>query len=155
MGTRGLRNAAIVSFVAAMAILLVGGHFAIENVPSVPQKVMSGDTVLSDREAIMRGQEVYQRYGLMDHGSVWGHGALRGMDFSAHTLHQMGQGFWFARSADFYEMPLLQTLGNWRVVPDAIIIVLGTLPLLYFLVSTFPRLRKVAPPQEGETGEGA
>ena len=35
-------------------------------------------------------REVFQRYGLMDHGSVWGHGTLRGMDFSAHTLHCVG-----------------------------------------------------------------
>ncbi len=27
----------------------------------------------------------------MDHGSVWGHGTLRGMDFSADTLHSIGQ----------------------------------------------------------------
>ena len=26
----------------------------------------------------------------MDHGSVWGHGSLRGMDFSAYTLHCVG-----------------------------------------------------------------
>ncbi len=26
----------------------------------------------------------------MDHGSIWGHGSLRGMDFSAYTLHLMG-----------------------------------------------------------------
>jgi len=52
------------------------------------------------------------------------------------------QGFWYARSAAFYEQPLVQTLGNWRVVPDTIIIVLGAFPLLYFLVTTYPRLRK-------------
>lgn len=34
---------------------------------------------------------MYQRYGLMDHGSVWGHGSLRGMDFSAQTLHLLGE----------------------------------------------------------------
>jgi nitric oxide reductase subunit B len=51
-------------------------------------------------------------------------------------------GFWFARSAAFYELPLVQVLGNWRMVPDTIIIVLGALPLLWFLVKTFPRLRR-------------
>ena len=53
------------------------------------------------------------------------------------------QGFWFARSAAFYETEWVQTLGNVRIVPDTIIIVLGAFPLLYFLLSTFPRLRKV------------
>ena len=45
------------------------------------------------------------------------------------------QGFWFARSADFYEMEWVQTLGNVRIVPDTIIIVLGAFPLLYFLLA--------------------
>jgi nitric oxide reductase subunit B len=57
--------------------------------------------------------------------------------------HSYDTGFWFARSAAFYELPLVQTLGNWRMVPDTIIIVLGAFPLLYFLASTFPRLRSV------------
>lgn len=90
MGTKGLRNAAILSFVVAMAILLVGGYFAVDHIPPIPEKVTSGGTPLTDGPAILRGQDVYQRYGLMDHGSIWGHGSLRGMDFSAYTLHLMG-----------------------------------------------------------------
>jgi len=53
------------------------------------------------------------------------------------------QGFWAARSAAFYNREIIQTLGNWRIVPDTIIIVLGAFPFLYFLLSTFPRLRQV------------
>ena len=49
------------------------------------------------------------------------------------------QGFWYARSAAFYEQPLVQTLGNLRAIPDGIIIVLGAFPLLYFLLRTYPR----------------
>ena len=52
------------------------------------------------------------------------------------------QGFWWGRSAEFYELPVVQALGNWRIVPDTIIIVLGALPLLHFLITTYPRLRK-------------
>jgi len=51
-------------------------------------------------------------------------------------------GFWFARSAAFYELPIIQALGNWRMVPDTIIIVFGAFPLLYFLITTYPRLRR-------------
>jgi nitric oxide reductase large subunit len=50
-------------------------------------------------------------------------------------------GFWFARSAAFYELPAIVALGTWRIVPDTIIILLGAFPLLYFLITTFPRLR--------------
>jgi len=52
------------------------------------------------------------------------------------------KGFWFARSADFYETDLVQVLGQWRIVPDLLIIVFGALPLLWFLISTFTRLRE-------------
>lgn len=91
MSTKGLRNAAIISFFISMIILLVGGHLAKSKVPPIPGKVVSEGQTLTDRAAILRGQDVYQRYGLMDHGSIWGHGALRGMDFSAHTLHMIGE----------------------------------------------------------------
>ena len=77
MGVKGLRNAAIVAFILSMAALLLGGYFAMDKVPPIPEKVVSGETVLTDHDTIMQGQDVYQRYGLMDHGSVWGHGTLR------------------------------------------------------------------------------
>ena len=35
---------------------------------------------------IIAGQNVYQRYGLMDQGAVWGHGSQRGPEFSATSL---------------------------------------------------------------------
>ena len=47
--------------------------------------------MLFTRADILAGQDVYQRYGLMDHGSVWGHGSQRGTEFSAVTLHEWGE----------------------------------------------------------------
>jgi nitric oxide reductase subunit B len=91
MTTERLRKGAIFTFFLSMAILLIGGYFAVDQVPPVPAKVVSGQTAVTDQATIMRGQDTYQRYGLMDHGSVWGHGSLRGMDFAAHTLHMVGE----------------------------------------------------------------
>ena len=68
------------------------------------------------------------------------------------TWYSYDVGFWFARSADFYELPIIQFLGNWRIVPDTIIIVFGALPLLYFLITTFPRLRTAG--QKGAARSG-
>ncbi|MCE5278657.1 MAG: cbb3-type cytochrome c oxidase subunit I [Planctomycetaceae bacterium] len=90
-GTKLLRNIVIAAFIVAVAIILVGGYYARDKVPPIPQRVEGPGGTLSDRDAIMRGQDVYQSHGLMDHGSLWGHGTLRGMDFSADTLHLMGQ----------------------------------------------------------------
>jgi nitric oxide reductase subunit B len=46
-----------------------------------------------------------------------------------------------ARSADFFEKGAVVLLGTLRVIPDLIVIILGVLPLAYFLVTTYPRLK--------------
>lgn len=91
MTIRSLRNGAIISFVVSLGILLFGGYFARDKIPPIPGRVSAGAAVLMDHASILRGQDVYQQHGLMDHGSVWGHGTLRGMDFSAHSLHKIGE----------------------------------------------------------------
>lgn len=37
----------------------------------------------------MAGQQVFLRYGLMENGTIWGHGAYLGPDFSATYLHTL------------------------------------------------------------------
>jgi nitric oxide reductase subunit B len=92
MSIERLKWAAIVSFIVALGGLLVGGIFANREAPPYPGVVSGPDGVaLFDREDILAGQDVYQRYGLMDHGSVWGHGSQRGMEFSAVTLNLVGR----------------------------------------------------------------
>ena len=38
---------------------------------------------------ITAGQQVFLRYGLMENGTIWGHGAYIGPDFSADYLHTL------------------------------------------------------------------
>jgi nitric oxide reductase subunit B len=38
---------------------------------------------------IMAGQQVFQKHALMENGTIWGHGAYLGPDFSAAYLHQL------------------------------------------------------------------
>lgn len=93
-----LKWIAILSFVVAMGIILVGGMMSKDQLPPYPGKVVdSTGKVLFSKADILAGQDVYQRYGLMDHGSVWGHGSQRGPEFSALTLHLVGdvvRDFW-------------------------------------------------------------
>ena len=60
------------------------------------------------------------------------------------------EDYWVARSADFFEKGIVVFLGTFRAVPDTIIIVLGVLPLAYFLITTFPHL-KAAEIKDGES----
>lgn len=92
MSTERLKWVAIVSFIVALGGLLLGGLFANRQAPPYPGSVIGPDgNVLFGRADIVAGQDVYQRYGLMDHGSVWGHGSQRGMEFSAVTLRLVGE----------------------------------------------------------------
>ena len=92
MSTKTLKIAATVCFIVAMGGLLLGGLIANREAPPYPDRVLAPDgAVLFTKADIFAGQNVYQRYGLMDHGSVWGHGSQRGMEFSAVTLHRIGK----------------------------------------------------------------
>ena len=55
-----------------------------------------------------------------------------------------------ARDVSFFERPMVAVLGQLRIIPDTIIIVVGILPLAYFLFKTFPHL-KAQEIKEGES----
>lgn len=52
------------------------------------------------------------------------------------------EGLWVAREASFFERDVVYILGNLRIIPDLIIIVLGVLPLVYFLLKTYRHLKE-------------
>jgi len=100
MSLNSLKWAAIICFVVAMVILLGGGVAMRKQLPPYPGQVVDeAGNVLFKKDNIIAGQNVYQRYGLMDHGAVWGHGSQRGPEFSAASLNLIAEavGDTFAR----------------------------------------------------------
>jgi nitric oxide reductase subunit B len=88
MSLNTLKWAAILCFIIAMAVLLGGGIVMKKDLPPYPGKVIDAQgKVLMLKADILAGQDVYQRFGLMDHGAIWGHGSQRGPEFSAASLH--------------------------------------------------------------------
>lgn len=71
------------------SILLLGGYWIYESRAPIPGTVQTeqGETLFTS-DQILGGQAVYQKYGLMDWGSVLGHGTYYGPDFTAEVLHQ-------------------------------------------------------------------
>jgi len=109
MSLKKLKWAAVFSFIIAMAILLSGGYVAKKHLPPYPGKVISPEgLVLFTQKDIMAGQDVYQRYGLMDHGSIWGHGSQRGPEFSAKTLNLLGETVRNSLAIQQYGQPYAQ-----------------------------------------------
>jgi nitric oxide reductase subunit B len=119
MSTKTLKTAAIVCFIVAMGGLLLGGMFANREAPPYPGRVTGPDgAVLFTKADILSGQDVYQRYGLMDHGSVWGHGSQRGMEFSAVTLHRIGEKVRERSTNAVYGRPYAQLNAEERDIID-------------------------------------
>ncbi len=90
------------SIFGAIAITLVGGWYTYEEAPPYFSQVLDEQgRVLATHAEIMAGQHAWQKYGLMNNGSVWGHGTYRGNDYTATSLNLMGRrragipGRWF------------------------------------------------------------
>ena len=70
--------------------------------PPIPELIVNenGETLFTGQD-ISEGQAIFLKYGLMDNGSIWGHGAYLGPDFSALYLHRLA-----LRSADIISLKL-------------------------------------------------
>jgi nitric oxide reductase subunit B len=85
------RRALLITMAIGFSVLILIAVLAYRDAPPIPDKILtsSGQTVMTGKE-ILAGQEVFLRYGLMENGTIWGHGAYLGPDFSAAYLHTLG-----------------------------------------------------------------
>jgi len=84
------RRSVLLVFAGGMIGLIFMSVQAYRYAPPIPQKVVDtdGKTIFTGQE-IEAGQQVFLKYGLMQNGSIWGHGAYLGPDFSAQYLHHL------------------------------------------------------------------
>jgi len=84
------RRAVILTLAVGFTVLIWLSTKSYQDAPPIPGKVMgaAGD-ILFTREDILAGQQVFLKYGLMENGTIWGHGAYLGPDFSAEYLHTL------------------------------------------------------------------
>ena len=84
------RNSVILVMIIGFSILIWITVRAYLDAPPIPEKVVStiGETVFTGAD-IVAGQQVFLKYGLMENGTIWGHGAYLGPDFSAEYLHTL------------------------------------------------------------------
>lgn len=94
---------AIVTFIIGFAILGYLAFRTYHEQPPIPKTVTtgSGATVFTG-EDILKGQHVFQKYALMQQGTVFGHGAYLGPDFTAQYLHKAaeGMGLYYAKGGE-------------------------------------------------------
>lgn len=84
------RRASLLTMALGFAVLILLTTKVYTDAPPIPDKVaVSNGAIVFTGEDVRNGQQVFLKYGLMDNGSIWGHGALLGPDFSASYLHSL------------------------------------------------------------------
>jgi nitric oxide reductase subunit B len=80
---------AILTYIFGFSVLGILAYFTYAKQPPIPGKVTRPNgTILFTRQDIIDGMNVFQRYGVMEYGSIYGHGAYLGPDFTAQYLHR-------------------------------------------------------------------
>jgi nitric oxide reductase subunit B len=89
------------SWIQAVALVMLFGFFIMglltyytyTDEPPIPSRVVdaaSGQTLFTGQD-ITAGQEIFLKNGLMEYGSIFGHGAWLGPDFTADYLHRAAE----------------------------------------------------------------
>jgi nitric oxide reductase subunit B len=80
----------IFTIFVGFSVLIFIAFKAYQDAPPIPRQVVNagGETIFT-REDIQAGQQVFLKYALMENGTIWGHGAYLGPDFSAAYLHTL------------------------------------------------------------------
>src|ERR1039458_10355546 len=86
------RHSAILVMIAGFSVLSLVTVLTYTNAPPIPEQAVdeAGAVVFTGADIHM-GQEVFLKYGLMEHGTLWGHGAYLGPDYSAEYLHRLSE----------------------------------------------------------------
>lgn len=89
MISRGWMQAAAVVLIIGFFILGVLTYSTYHDEPPIPDLVKNtSGSILFTRADIMAGQQIFLGNGLMEYGSIFGHGAYLGPDFTTEYLHR-------------------------------------------------------------------
>jgi nitric oxide reductase subunit B len=115
----------ILTFIIGFTILGYLANSIVHKHPPIPNSVIDENgSILFTGNEIMKGQHLFQKYGLMQYGTIFGHGAYMGPDFTAQYLHEealMMQKF-YARGLQVspdVEARVLQELKNNSYNPQS------------------------------------
>ncbi len=80
----------IVTFIIGFSVLTFSAIRIYQDHAPIPERIVDeAGKVLFTKQQILDGQELFLTYGLMQFGTVYGHGAYLGPDFTADYLHRM------------------------------------------------------------------
>jgi nitric oxide reductase subunit B len=79
----------LVIFVISIAgVTMIAVHTYTE-APPIPAYTSEQNEIIFSKDDVLEGQAVFQKYALMEYGSMFGDGANRGPDYTAEALHKV------------------------------------------------------------------
>ena len=98
------KHGLMLTMLFGFTVMLIGGAYIYKTRAPIPERVVdtSGRTLFTAAD-IQNGQELFRKRNLMNYGSVLGHGAYLGPDYTAEALHWMTDAMRAQRSANQYE----------------------------------------------------
>src|ERR1035437_1076407 len=114
------RRASLLTMALVFSVLILLTVKVYHEAPPIPDNVTGPDgSVLFTGEDIRDGQQVFLKYGLMDNGTIWGHGALLGPDFPAEYLHTLALHNATSIAQQRYGRPLDRLTPAQRAIGEA------------------------------------
>jgi nitric oxide reductase subunit B len=119
------RRSVLLVFIVGMIGLIFMSVQAYRYAPPIPVKVVDtdGKTIFTGKD-IEDGQQVFLKYGLMQNGTIWGHGSYLGPDFSAQYLHELSQETGQAIARQEFDADLSALGASKRTLVDSRVAVL-------------------------------
>jgi nitric oxide reductase subunit B len=86
------KHGLLITLLFGFTVMIVGGFSMYRSRAPIPRAVLDpAGQVLFTAEDIQQGQELFRKRDLMNYGSVLGHGAYLGPDYTAQALHWMSE----------------------------------------------------------------
>ena len=106
------KHGLLITLLFGFTTMIVGGVFMYRSRAPIPEAVISasGDTLFTATD-IQQGQDLFRKRGLMDYGSVLGHGAYLGPDYTAEALHQMTLAMRAQRASNYEALGIGEKAG--------------------------------------------
>src|SRR5579883_2665807 len=84
------KHGLLLTLLFGFTVMIVGGVMMYRSRAPIPDRVVGPDgATLFTASDIQDGQDLFRKRGLMDYGTVLGHGAYLGPDYTAEALHLM------------------------------------------------------------------
>src|SRR6478735_4561936 len=97
------KHGLLLTLLFGFTVMIVGGVLMYRSRAPIPERVTGPDgATLFTAADIQEGQDLFRKRGLMDYGTVLGHGAYLGPDYTAEALHWMTEAVQSSRTANGY-----------------------------------------------------